>query len=58
MHFLRIKRVCEKVGLARSTIYQYMQDNRFPQNYKLGGRCVAWLEEDIEHWINQCINDK
>ena len=58
MRVLRIKSVCEKTGLARSTIYQYMTEKRFPRNYKLGGRCVAWLEADVEHWIIQCISDQ
>ena len=58
MRLLRIKRVCEKVGIARSTIYQYMQDNRFPKNHKLKGRCVGWLEAEIDDWISQCTGDQ
>jgi prophage regulatory protein len=58
MRVLRIKTVCHMTGLARSTIYQYMQQSKFPKNYKLNGRCVAWLEADVEDWINQCINDQ
>lgn len=58
MRLLRIKRVCEKVGIARSTIYQYMQENRFPKNHKLNGRCVGWLESDIDDWISQCTDDQ
>jgi len=58
MRALRIKTVCHMTGLARSTIYQYMQENKFPKNHKLNGRCVAWLEADVEKWINQCTNNQ
>lgn len=58
MRVLRIKSVCEKTGLARSTIYQYMQENRFPKNHKLNGRSVGWLEADVNGWICQCTGDQ
>jgi prophage regulatory protein len=40
-------------GLGRSTIYLYMNQNRFPNPVKIGYRSVAWREEDILLWIEQ-----
>ncbi|WP_305368919.1 helix-turn-helix transcriptional regulator [Photobacterium leiognathi] len=48
----RISQVCEKVGLARSTIYTYISKGKFPAPISLGGRAVGWLENDIEMWID------
>lgn len=58
MRMLRIITVCEKTGLAKSTIYQYMQENRFPKNHKLNGRSVGWLEADVNEWISQCSGNQ
>jgi prophage regulatory protein len=50
---LRIQNVLEKTGLGRSTIYALIKQNNFPPAIKLSGRSVAWVEADIDHWINE-----
>jgi prophage regulatory protein len=52
---LRLKEVMEVTSLSRSTIYQYIKDNKFPPQIKLGLRCVAWSSLDIQNWIDDCI---
>ena len=53
---LRLTSVIEITGLARSTIYQKIAENRFPPSIKLGPSSVGWLEKDVEAWIEQQLN--
>ncbi|NPE50242.1 AlpA family transcriptional regulator, partial [Dickeya dadantii] len=46
------KQVEEKTGLKRSQIYLYMKDGTFPASIKIGPASVAWLESEIDEWIN------
>lgn len=53
---IRQRRVTEKTGLGKSTIYDLMARNLFPQRIVLaGGKAVAWLESEIDEWITQQI---
>nr|WP_299244179.1 AlpA family transcriptional regulator [uncultured Halomonas sp.] len=55
MKFIRIKDVMSRTGLARSTVYKYIGLGHFPKPVKLGARSVAWVEKEVEAWIQQCI---
>lgn len=59
-NFLRRKQVEAKTGLARSSIYARMTldprrpkqfDPTFPRPVRLGARCVAWLETEVDDWM-------
>ncbi|RLA51509.1 MAG: AlpA family transcriptional regulator [Gammaproteobacteria bacterium] len=54
---LRLPEVKESTGLSRSTIYLRMANNEFPQAISLGGRAVGWLEQDINEWIVEKIEE-
>ncbi len=52
MRFLRIQDVMSLTGLGRSTIYKFMADETdFPKSVPIGGRAVAWVESEIEEWM-------
>lgn len=53
MRFLRLNDVIAVTGLSRSTIYKFMDEEVFPKTIPLGGRAVAWLESEIEEWMEQ-----
>lgn len=53
MRFLRLKEVIALTGLGRSSIYKFMDENTFPKTVSLGGRAVAWVESEIEEWMEQ-----
>jgi len=56
MHrFLRLTEIKNLTGLSRSTIYMRIAEERFPRPIKLGDRAVAWLERDINTWMEQQI---
>ncbi len=52
---IRLKDVIDTTGLARSTIYKYIDKGIFPKAVKLGGRAVAWVESKIQGWILERI---
>lgn len=55
---LRLKQVQEKTGLKRTQIYLYMKTDDFPHSIKIGPASVAWLESEIDDWINLKMNNR
>lgn len=56
--FLRLTDVIARTGLSRSTIYLNITKGCFPQNINLGTRSVAWLESEIDAWMQDRINQR
>ena len=55
---LRRKEVEARIGLKRSKIYQLMTEGTFPSQVKLGvGSSVAWVDSEIEDWIQRQIDN-
>ena len=54
---IRIREVMNMVGLSKSHIYFLASQGKFPKSISLvpGGTSVAWLESEIEDFINQQI---
>ena len=48
---LRLREVCERYGLGRSTVYRLMDQGQFPKPIQLGPQAVAWRVEDLEAWL-------
>jgi prophage regulatory protein len=53
---IKLKEVQKLTGLSRSSIYAYIDKGLFPAQIKLGERSVAWLDSEIESWVNSKIN--
>lgn len=56
-NLLRIKDVIKKTGLAKSTIWLWVKEERFPPPIKLSKRVTVWEEEKINNWIKSHINN-
>jgi len=52
---LRRKQVQARTGLARSNMYQQIQDGTFPRPIPLGPRAVGWLESEVSNWIAERV---
>jgi prophage regulatory protein len=52
---LRLEDVRGRVPYSRSTIYQLIAQGKFPKPISIGERAVAWLESDIDAWIDSRI---
>jgi prophage regulatory protein len=58
MRLLRLKEVLNRTGLGRSYTYRLIAEGKFPKSVPLGGRSVAWVEEEVEEWILARIEER
>lgn len=57
MKIIRLEKVMEMTGLARSTIYKHMANQYFPKAVSL--RCVVgWVESEVLEWIQARIAER
>ena len=66
--FIRLNEVISRTGYGRTSIYRKMDDGSFPKSLKLGGapkdpnefdsRAIAWIEEEVDQWIESRIQDR
>lgn len=56
---IKINEVMQMTGLAKSTIYKYINDTEkaFPKQIKIGHGCF-WLQQEIFDWINQHVENR
>ena len=52
---LRMKQVRQATSLSRSEIYRRLSRAEFPQPIKLGTRSVAWVDTEIQDFIDAAI---
>lgn len=55
---MRISKVVELTGLSKTTIYLHISQGTFPRQIQLGKRSVAWIESEIEDWIEERMNNR
>ncbi|TBL56359.1 MULTISPECIES: AlpA family phage regulatory protein [Enterobacterales] len=55
---IRLPKVIEKTGKSRTRIYEDIKNNAFPKQIKTGIRTVAWIEREIEEWIEAQKNQR
>lgn len=55
MKLIRLTQVMECTGLARSTVYKFIAQGDFPKPVKLGPRVAAWVETEVQQWIEDKI---
>ena len=48
---IRLPDVLDSTGLGKTRIYQLIKEGKFPTAVKLGTRHVAWVEEEVQQWI-------
>lgn len=54
---LRIRDLVEKLGVAKSTIYDWLNSSSprfkadFPRPIRLGESSVGWIEKEVYDWI-------
>jgi prophage regulatory protein len=52
---LRIREVCQRTGMSRSSIYAYEQNGEFPKRIQISARAVGWVEADVEAFLQARI---
>ncbi|UEG75600.1 AlpA family transcriptional regulator [Pantoea agglomerans] len=53
---IRLPAVIERTGFSRSWIYELINQKQFPQPIKIGSRAVAFIESEIDQWIEVLIS--
>ena len=55
--FIRIKQVTEIIGIAPSTIYQWLREGShgFPKPIKIGGKTTLYRLSEVTEWVNRHI---
>jgi len=54
-NLMRLPEVMKRTGFGRSQIYRLVNQKEFPNQIRLGSSAVAWLESEIETWIEKKI---
>ena len=65
---IRLPEVLSRTGYGRASIYRKMGNGSFPGSVKLDGppvapeafdcRAVAWIEDEVEQWIESRIEER
>jgi prophage regulatory protein len=58
LRYLRLREVCERVGVGTSTIYKMIAAGAFPKQVKLSVRTAAWIEGEVEAFMNARIAER
>jgi prophage regulatory protein len=58
MKFLKLPQVISITGLSRSAVYQAISEGRFPKQINLGARSIAFLESEVQEWMEECIANR
>lgn len=54
---IRLPNVIKRAGISRSTIYNLIKEGSFPSPIRLGGRSIAFIESEIDDWIDSKIKE-
>lgn len=58
MRIMRLQEVMSTTGLARSTIYKFIANEKFPKPVSLGGRSAGWVAEEVDDWVLERIEER
>ncbi|EBW7999834.1 AlpA family transcriptional regulator [Salmonella enterica subsp. enterica serovar Mgulani] len=53
--FIRFSEVQKRTGYSKAWLYRLMSQKRFPTAIKVGSRSIAFIESEIDDWIDQRI---
>ncbi|EMH4927459.1 MULTISPECIES: helix-turn-helix transcriptional regulator [Serratia] len=52
---IRLPDVQRRTGYSKAWIYRLMSQGKFPASVKIGTRAIAFVESEIDDWVNQRI---
>lgn len=53
---IRLSEVQRRTGYSKAWLYRLMSEKRFPLPVKIGARSIAFIESEIDAWIEERIN--
>ncbi|WP_338491445.1 AlpA family transcriptional regulator [Erwinia aphidicola] len=54
-NLIRMSEVLRRIGLGKAWVYKLISQGVFPKPVKIGSRSIAFVESEIDEWINQRI---
>ncbi|MGV2813138.1 helix-turn-helix transcriptional regulator [Enterobacter cancerogenus] len=54
---IRLTEVMNRTGYGKAWIYRLISEGRFPTQIKIGSRAVAFIECEIDDWIQAIIDE-
>ncbi len=58
LRYIRLREVCQRVGLRQSTIYRLIGLGKFPKQVKLSEHASAWVETEVEKFMAARIAER
>lgn len=55
MRLIKLPEVMDKTGLGKTTVYKLLKENAFPVPVTLIGKSKAWVDYEVEEWIEERI---
>ncbi|PJX60955.1 dipicolinate synthase, partial [Klebsiella sp. E-Nf3] len=52
---IRMPEAIRRTGYGKAWLYKLISQGRFPQPVKIGSRSIAFVEGEVDEWINQRI---
>ncbi len=52
-NFLRITEVMKKTGIAKSTIWLWVSEDKFLKPTKLSSGITIWEEDKVDNWMKE-----
>lgn len=52
---IRLPEVQRRTGYSKAWIYRLIDNGKFPKQIKLGTRAIAFIESEIDEWIENKI---
>lgn len=56
-NLIKMPEVMRRTASCRSWIYKLIAQGRFPKPVKIGNRSIAFVESEVDDWIDQRIED-
>ena len=54
--FVRLPELRRSVPVSKSTLYLWISQGKFPAPHSLGGRAVAWLQSEVDAWMESRLS--
>lgn len=55
--FIRLSEVLCRIQLSKAWVYKLIAQEKFPKPVKIGSRAIAFIESEVDDWINQRIEE-
>ena len=52
---IRLPEVLKRTGFGKAWVYRLISEGRFPAPVKIGVRAVAFVESEVDEWVQSVI---